>query len=27
VHMYLGGGRVLEESHVPMLGLGGRVKR
>jgi hydrogenase large subunit len=27
VHMYLGGGKVLEESHVPMLGLGGRVKQ
>jgi hydrogenase large subunit len=25
VHMYLGGGRVLKESHVPGLGLGGRI--
>ena len=27
VHMYLGGGKVIEESHIPSLGLGGRVKR
>jgi hydrogenase large subunit len=27
VHMYLGGGRVLEESHVPMMGLAGRVRK
>jgi hydrogenase large subunit len=27
VHMYLGGGRVLEESHVPALGLANRIKK
>jgi hydrogenase large subunit len=27
VHMYLGGGRVLQESHVPMMGLAGRVRK
>lgn len=27
VHMYLGGGREIRESHVPMLGLNGRVKK
>jgi hydrogenase large subunit len=27
VHMYLGGGRVIKESHVPSLGLGGRIKK
>jgi len=27
VHMYLGGGKVLKESHVPMMGMVGRAKR
>ena len=27
VHMYLGGGRVIKESHLPSVGLGGRVKK
>jgi hydrogenase large subunit len=27
VHMYLGGGKVIKESHIPSLGLGGRVRK